>query len=112
MFFSLGSVQAGTHYCVSMDMQDESSNNMTGEMPDDMSVDQTSCHLQAEELDSKEKTNNSCCDEDCGSCTSVVVTFNTLINNYEATYTERYKQYGPFFVLTNHIKIPTPPPNA
>lgn len=104
VLFSIGSAQAGTHYCVTMDVQD---NSNTG-----MSDDQASCHFQSEEPASNDKSDNSCCDESCDSCASVVVTFNSLKSDYEFAYAEQYKQYGSFFILSNHIKIPTPPPNS
>ncbi len=118
VFFSLGSVQASTHYCVNMDAQKDSniknstSNESTSDVADSLSDNQTLCHLVSEEPASDDDSNNTCCDESCGSCTSIVVTFNSLKNNYEPTYTEQYKQYGSFFILSNHIKIPTPPPNS
>jgi len=55
---------------------------------------------------------NSCCDDGCESCVSVGVTFNSLIDNLEFAYTQSYKQYDSFFILSNHIEIPTPPPNS
>ncbi len=108
VFFSLGSVQAGTHYCVNMDMQGDLTSDSSSNMPDD----QTSCHFQGDEPASNTNSDNSCCDEGCESCASVVVTFNSLMNNYKSAYTEQYKQYGSFFILSNHIEIPTLPPNS
>ncbi len=117
VFFSLGSVQAGTHYCLNMDAQKDSTsqnpinNDLTRDAASSMSDDQSPCHLHSEEPASEETSDNSCCDS-CESCASVVVTFNSLNNNDGLTYTEQYKRYGSFFILSNHIKIPTPPPNS
>jgi hypothetical protein len=116
VFFSLGSVQAGAHYCVNMDAQkDTTSQNsinkdLTRDAAGSMSGDQTPCHSHSDEPTNEETSDNACCDN-CESCASVVVTFNSLNNNDGLTYTEQYKQYGSFFILSNHIKIPTPPPN-
>lgn len=107
VLFSLGSAQAGMHYCVNMDMQDESTSDLSGNMSNDLAL----CHSQSEESVNN-NSDSSCCDEGCDSCASVVVTFNSLKNNYGLAYTEQYKQYGSFFILSNHIKIPTPPPNS
>lgn len=104
VLFSIGSLQAGTHYCVGMDMQDEPDTSMSG--------DEDSCHFQSEESSKDNNSDNTCCDDSCGSCVSVVVAFNSLADNFEFDYTDRYKQYGSFSILSNHIKIPTPPPNS
>ncbi len=107
VLFLIGSLQAGTHYCVNMDMPIDGQ-----DVPDtSMSDDQGSCHLPSEEPlnDNQDK---SCCDDGCESCVSVGVTFNSSTDNLEFAYIESYKQYGSFFILSNHIKIPTPPPNS
>lgn len=108
VLFSIGSLQAGTHYCVNMDMSED--------VPVDvqhtsMSDDQSTCHMPSEEPANDDQS-NSCCDNDCGSCVSVGVTFNSSVNNFEFAYANSYKQYGSFFILSNHIEIPTPPPNC
>ncbi len=91
-----------------MDEQSESSSNLSA----NESNVQAPCHTQSEESVSTENSDNSCCDEGCDSCASVVITFNSLKNNNEMAYAEQYKQYGSFFILSNHIEIPTPPPNS
>lgn len=106
VFFALGSVQAGTHFC--MNMPDDSTSDSSNNLPDN----QTPCHFQIDEPTDNNNSDNSCCDEGCESCVSVVGTFNSLINNYKLAYNEHYKRYGSFFVLSNHIDIPTPPPNS
>ena len=125
LLFSIGSLQAGTHYCVNMgtsenlpkDMPEAMPEAMQGAMQDtSMSDDQSFCHIPSQELAKQEPANddqsNSCCDNDCGSCVSVGFTFNSSMNNLEFAYINNYKQYGSFFILSNHIEIPTPPPNC
>ena len=104
MLFSISSLQAGAHYCVSIDVQDEPDTSMLG--------DQGSCHLQNEEPAADDNQDNTCCDNECDSCVSVGDMFNSLMNNFEFAYADDYKQFGSFFILSSHIKIPTPPPNS
>ena len=109
VLFSIGSLQAGTHYCVNMDISEDVPVDM---QHSSMSDDQATCHLPSNESVKDDSNDDSCCDIGCDSCVSVGVTFISSMSNLEFAYAERYKQYGPFFILSNHIEIPTPPPNS
>ena len=92
--------------CVDMEMQD-----MQKETSTSMSDEQESCHSKGDETATEEETENTCCDSMCDSCVSTVVTFNTQANKFEQTYHQRYIQNKLLALVSNHIKIPTPPPN-
>jgi len=90
-----------------MNMQD-----MQQEAPSNMSDEEMPCHSMAEEVAAEEETDNSCCDGGCDSCLSVVATFDSSPNKFGQTYSESYSHSILFALPSNHIKIPTPPPNC
>jgi|GEM_PF-7105816 len=106
--FSIGTLQASMNICVhQMGMQD-----MQQEAPSDMSDDEMPCHSMGDDTVAEEETDNSCCDGGCDSCLSVTATFDSQSNKFQQTFTERYVQSVLFALPSNHIEIPTPPPNS
>ena len=105
--FSIGTLQASMNCCVDMEMQDTQKETSTS-----MSDEQESCHSMGDEVAAEEETENSCCESMCDSCVSASVTFNSQANKFEQIYTERYMQNEWLAHASNHIKIPTPPPNS
>ncbi len=104
LMFSIGSLQASMNYCVHMDMQDNSSSSMSDE--------QTPCHSMGDEIPAEEETDNSCCDGGCDTCLSTPASFDSQSSKFEQAYTKSYAQSVSFAFPSNHIKIPTPPPNS
>ena len=102
--FSVGSLQASMHYCVHMDIQENSNSSMSDE--------QTPCHSMGDEIPAQEETDDSCCDGGCDLCLGTTATFNSPFNNFEQTNINSYTQSISFAIASNHIKIPTPPPNS
>ena len=104
LVFSIGSLQASVNCCLHMDMQDNSSSSMSDE--------QTPCHSMGDEIPAEEDSDNSCCEGGCDTCLSTTATFDTQSNIFEQTYINSYTQSVSFAFPSNHIKIPTPPPNS
>lgn len=90
-----------------MNMQD-----MQQEAPTDMSSDEMPCHSMGDEVAAEEESNNSCCEGGCDSCASVSATFNSQSNTTQQDYVDRYTQTVVLAYSSNHVKIPTPPPNS
>lgn len=109
--FSIGTLQASIGTCVHMGMLGMQQ-DMQQEAPTDVSAKQATCHLMGDEVAAEEETDNSCCEGGCDSCLSLVVTFNSQADKGEQTYTQAYAQNILFALPSNHIKIPTPPPNS
>ena len=93
--------------CAHMDMQD-----MQKEAPANMPDDQMPCHSMGDEVAAEEESGNTCCDGGCDSCISVAATFNSQANKFEQEHADRYMQSVVLAYPSNHIKIPTPPPNS
>ena len=86
-----------------MDMQNNSSSSMSDEKPP--------CHSMGDEIQAEEEIGGSCCDVGCDACFSTVATFNSQSNKFGQTYINSYTQSISFAYTSNHLKIPTPPPN-
>lgn len=106
--FSVGTLQASMKHCVMMDMQD-TQKEVPVNMTDDDSV---SCHTMDEEAPVEQANENSCCDEGCDSCASVSVTFNSSVNKFAQMHVNNFTSTIVFALPSNHLKIPTPPPNS